>query len=94
MRRALFRILFAGLYLLGAGLSSAAHAQGRAYDDPESKVVADVVIVMPGNGPAWWKVSKGDAVAWVLALPPALAPRDLQWDKTLLERRMKGARAL
>ena len=74
--------------------ASAVLAQARTYDDPESKIVADVVIVMPGNGPAWWKVSKGDAVAWVLALPPALTPRDLKWDKSLLERRMKGARTL
>lgn len=73
---------------------SQADAGAKAFDDPEATVVQDVVVAGPAFGPAWWKVSDADSVAWVLALPPALAPLGLEWDKSLLERRMTGARAL
>lgn len=93
---------FAGICLVVATLAPADWSQAqtttRPFDDPEAKatVVQDVVVVgtIPSYGPAWWKVSDADSVAWILALPPALAPLKLQWDKTLLDRRMDGARAL
>jgi hypothetical protein len=80
----------------GAWAQSPAPATARPFDDPEATMVRDVVVsvTIQRFGPAWWKVSDGDSVAWILALPPALAPLKLEWDKTLLERRMDGARAL
>lgn len=80
--------------VLAPGSWALAQTKAKAFDDPEATVVQDIVVVAPGFGPAWWKVSDSDSVAWVLALPPALAPLGLEWNKTLLERRMTGARAL
>lgn len=67
-------------------------AQGAKFDDPEADVLSDVIAVAPSYGPAWWRVSRGDAVVWIMALPPGNTPRDLEWDKRTVERRLTGAR--
>lgn len=76
------------------GVALPAMAQAEPPRDPEATFVSDLVVVAPTGGPAWWKVSKGDAVVWIMGLPPAPTPKSLKWDKTTLERRLKGARQL
>jgi hypothetical protein len=88
------RVALVGLFAAGLAAPGSAAPQTKPYDDPEATVVKDITVVAYGGGPAWWKVSKGDAVAWILALPPALAPKDLEWNKRMLERRLKDARGL
>jgi hypothetical protein len=75
-------------------LPQAALGQAAAPRDPEATIVSDLVVVAPTGGPAWWKVSKGDSTVWILGLPPAPTPQGLKWDRTTLERRLKGARLL
>jgi hypothetical protein len=80
---------------LAVSLGPPSHAQTpQMRPDPEATVVADLVVVAPTGGPAWWKVSKGDSVVWILGLPPAPTPLALKWDTSTLERRLKGARQL
>ena len=82
---ALFLALFVG---------ASASAQPLPSDDPESTFVRELVIMAPSAGPAMWKVSKGSTVVWVLALPPSNVPNDLNWDRSTLRRRLRGARVL
>lgn len=67
-------------------------AQTAKFDDPEADILSDVIAVAPSYGPAWWRVSKGDAVVWIMGLAPANTPRNLNWDKRTVERRINGAR--
>lgn len=60
---------------------------------PGDTVVRELTIVAPASGPAWWKVSKGDASVWILGLPPK-TPRGMEWDQSTLKRRLKGARLM
>lgn len=80
---------------LAAGLVIAAFAAplpGSAQDS-QTTVVADLVVVAPASGPAWWKVSKGDASVWIIGLPPK-TPIGMKWDQATLKRRVKGARLM
>lgn len=61
--------------------------------DAPATVVSDLVVVAPASGPAWWKVSKGDASVWIIGLPPK-TPRGMKWDQSTLKRRLKGARLM
>jgi hypothetical protein len=83
--------LAAVLALAGA---ISAHAQTVLPPDPEATVVAELVVVASTGGPAWWKVTKGESTVWILGLPPAPTPKGQKWDKSALERRLKGARFL
>lgn len=60
-------------------------------DDPEATVVEELVVQAAEKGPAWWRVSDGDTVVYILGLPPARKPADAVWDSRLLERRLAGA---
>jgi hypothetical protein len=81
--------------LVAALIAPGAMAQPVARgDDPEATLLSDLVVVGPANGPAWWRVSKGDAVVWIMGLPASSTPRRQVWDKSTLERRLKGAKAL
>ncbi len=61
--------------------------------DPEAAVVEELVVSGPGGGPAWWRVTKGDHVVWVMGVPGGL-PRGQAWDKGLLRQRLEGANVL
>jgi len=92
--RGLRRLILAGL--VGGGLvapMTASTAQESAAADLGDTVVRELTIVAPGTGPAWWKVSKGDASVWIIGLPPK-TPRGMKWDQTTLKRRLKGARLM
>ena len=59
-------------------------------EDVEGTVVEELVIQARLPGPAWWKVSGSDSVVYVLGMPDAL-PKDTAWDRSVLQRRLKGA---
>jgi hypothetical protein len=82
------RIVMTGLIV--AGLAAPLPCSAQA---PDETVVSDLVVVAPTGGPAWWKVSKGDASVWIIGLPPK-TPTGLKWDQTTLKRRVKGARLM
>lgn len=56
-------------------------------------VVSELVVPSEAGGPAWWKVSDADSRVYILVIPQT-APRNLDWDRTLLERRLDGASRL
>jgi uncharacterized protein YbaP (TraB family) len=62
-------------------------------NDPDSVLVAELVVVARDRGPAWWTVSNGTSTVYVLGAP-TLAPKRLAWDTTTLERRLQGANSV
>lgn len=81
---------------LAAALASlpltAAAAQEAAPPAPplEGTVVSELVVRPDNPGPAWWRVSDDDSAVYILVLP-SVTVTDRPWDKTVLERRLKGA---
>jgi len=59
-------------------------------NDPDAVVVEELVVMGRLPGPAWWTVSNGAATVYVLGAP-SLAPKRMQWDRALFERRLEGA---
>jgi hypothetical protein len=80
-----------GLAILVAVASGASAAAPTA--DPEATVVQELVVTAHSGGPAWWRVSSGTSIVYVLGVPEAL-PRGLRWDTTVTRRRLTGAREL
>lgn len=62
-------------------------------DDPEATVVEDLIVRGTVPGPAWWAVSDGDSIVYVLGAP-AVLPRGLNWDDQVLRRRLDASRRL
>ncbi|WP_397404096.1 TraB/GumN family protein [Phenylobacterium sp.] len=62
--------------------------------DPEGAVVEELVVTARVVGPAWWRVSDDDTTVYILALPDTFLPRDLKWDPSGLNRRLKGSNVL
>lgn len=79
-------VLFATPRVLGQDI-----AQRPA--DPTSTLVDELVVNANLPGPAWWKVSKGDATVFILGLP-TLAPKTVVYDDSLLRSRLRGANRL
>src|SRR6185503_16117755 len=61
--------------------------------DPDAVIVEELVVVARDKGPAWWTVSDGDSTVYVLGVP-SIAPKHMPWDRTVFERRLKGANAV
>jgi len=59
-------------------------------DDPDAALVEELVVTARLPGPAWWTVSDGDATVYVLGTP-SLAPKHMDWDRAVFERRLAGA---
>ncbi len=78
---------------LVAALSAAAPAWSQAVD-PDAVAAPELVVTGKAPGPAWWRVSRGNATVWILGLPSAPTPLGLEWDKSVLRRRLALARAL
>lgn len=80
------------LSILAAGLIAApASAQTPpAIDDPDATLVEEFVVTARLPGPAWWRVTDADTTVYVLGVP-SLAPKRMQWDRSVFERRLKGA---
>lgn len=61
-----------------------------AVDDPDGTLVEELVVRGRLPGPAWWRVEDADTTVWVLGVP-SLAPKRMQWDRSIFERRLQGA---
>jgi uncharacterized protein YbaP (TraB family) len=75
-------------------LSLGAASAPPQMEDPEGALVEAVVVTPRTPGPAWWKVSDGDSVVWILATPDSPLPPGVTWDHSVVERRLKGASVL
>jgi len=81
---------------LAVGLAAApAAAQApvappAAIDDPDATLVEELVVRGRLPGPAWWRVSDADTTVYVLGVP-SLAPKRMEWDRAIFERRLEGA---
>lgn len=80
--------------LMAAALLAPAAGLAQAIDDPEATVLSDLLVIAPTEGPAWWRVSRGNSVVWIMALPASSVPTRLAWDSRALDRRLKGADAV
>ena len=80
------------LSILAAGLIAApASAQAPpVLDDPDATLVEEFVVTARLPGPAWWRVTDADTTVYVLGVP-SIAPKRMQWDRSVFERRLKGA---
>ena len=58
--------------------------------DPDANLVEELVVMGRLPGPAWWRVSDADTTVYVLGVP-SIAPKRMDWDRTIFERRLKGA---
>lgn len=59
-------------------------------DDPDATLVEELVVRGRLPGPAWWRVSDADTTVYVLGVP-SLAPKRMEWDRSIFERRLEGA---
>ncbi len=59
-------------------------------DDPDATLVEGLVVRGRLPGPAWWRVSDADTTVYVLGVP-SLAPKRMEWDRAIFERRLEGA---
>lgn len=62
-------------------------------NDPDAVIVQELVVVARDKGPAWWTVSDGDTLVYVLGVP-SIAPKHMEWDRAVFERRLQGANAV
>jgi len=58
--------------------------------DPDGVLVEELIVVGRLPGPAWWTVSNGVTTVYVLG-SPSLAPKHMDWDRAIFERRLAGA---
>ena len=65
-------------------------AQIAPADDPDATLVEELVVTGRLPGPAWWRVIDDDTTVYVLGVP-SLAPKRMQWDRAIFERRLVGA---
>jgi uncharacterized protein YbaP (TraB family) len=66
-------------------------AAAQDLPDPEGNLVEEVVVTGRLPGPAWWRVSDGDTTVYIMGGPEGSLPPGLDWDKSVFERRLKGA---
>ncbi len=88
MRARLSSLCLLGLSLLPQGAT--AQPAAPAGVDPTAALVPELVVNAPTPGPAWWKVSHGDATVFVLGLP-TLAPKQVVFDDLVVRRRLEHA---
>ncbi|MFZ5718487.1 MAG: TraB/GumN family protein [Pseudomonadota bacterium] len=77
------------LLVLSCG-PAVAQAPPAPIDDPDAVLVEELVVRGRLPGPAWWRVSDADTTVYVLGVP-SLAPKRMQWDRAIFERRLEGA---
>jgi uncharacterized protein YbaP (TraB family) len=88
----------ASLAALLAVLAAPAVAQAPAValatapplDDPDANLVEELVVRGRLPGPAWWRVTDADTTVYILGVP-SLAPKRMQWDRVIFDRRLTGA---
>ena len=59
-------------------------------NDPDAVLVEELVVMGRLPGPAWWTVSNGATTVYVLG-SPSLAPKHMEWDRAVFDRRLAGA---
>lgn len=89
LKRLLTFIAAIGLCALPAAAQQPAPAPNPA-DDPDATLVEELVVRGRLPGPAWWRVEDADTTVYVLGVP-SLAPKRMQWDRAIFERRLQGA---
>ncbi|HEV7385805.1 MAG TPA: TraB/GumN family protein [Phenylobacterium sp.] len=62
-------------------------------NDPDAVLVEELVVTARLPGPAWWTVSNGTTTVYVLGAP-SLAPKHMEWDRAVFDRRLAGANAV
>ena len=67
-----------GLFLALALTCGAAGA--APIEDPEATVVEALVVQAVEPGPAWWRVSDGDSIVYILGAPESPMPPGVTWD--------------
>ncbi len=88
----LLRLL--GLIAAASCLAAPAAAQGlQRGSDPEGSLISELIVTGRMSGPAWWRVSNGEAVVWVLGFPSGL-PKGTAWNEKPLQDRLARARSL
>jgi hypothetical protein len=90
MRSNVLLVLLALAFPLAPTLAGADPAPVAGPRDPEASSVPELIVTARDNGPAWWRVSKGASVVWILGAPPGL-PKGFRWDSSALERRLSNA---
>lgn len=86
------RLAALSLALLACALPAAAQtpAPPAPIDDPDATLVEELVVRGRLPGPAWWRVTDADTTVYVLGVP-SLAPKRMEWDRAIFERRLQGA---
>ncbi|HEY8573177.1 TraB/GumN family protein [Phenylobacterium sp.] len=83
-----------GALVLALFLVGPAAAQAPAPPvDPDAVLVEELVVVGREPGPAWWRVVDADTTVYVMGVP-SLAPKRMEWDRMVFERRLAGANAV
>jgi uncharacterized protein YbaP (TraB family) len=82
--------ILAGLALAGAAQAQDPAPPGGVPADPDSTLVEELVVTGRLPGPAWWQVTNGTSTVYVLG-SPGVAPKRMQWDQGVFERRLQGA---
>lgn len=75
-------------------LCSPAHSALAQSDGDDPTIVDELVVRAPQHGPAWWRVSRGESVVFILGMPSAPLPRGSVWDTATIERRLRSAHTL
>lgn len=83
-------VLFAAVLSLAAQPSWSQVPPSPVMDDPNATLVEELVVRGRLPGPAWWRVSDADTTVYVLGVP-SLAPKRMEWDRAIFERRLEGA---
>ena len=85
------RLLFVAALACASGAPALAQTlvPAAVQTDPNATLVEELVVNARAPGPAWWRVSKGDAVVFVLGIP-GLGPSGTVFDDTLLKKRLDG----
>jgi uncharacterized protein YbaP (TraB family) len=83
-------VLAALLCALPAQAQAPPPAAPAVAEDPDAVLVEELVVRGRLPGPAWWRVSDADTTVYVLGVP-SLAPKRMQWDRTIFEHRLEGA---
>jgi TraB/PrgY/gumN family len=91
MRRGLSQFCLAGILVAGA-----AAAQTPPPKAPVQALVQDwatetIVVGAHRHGPLFWRISRGDAEVWILAIVGPM-PEDLAWDHSELAALLDGAK--
>lgn len=87
-------LMIAAALALATFTPSGAQPPPPPLDDPEGNIVEELVVQAREPGPPWWRVSDGDTTVYILGIADVQAPAGLAWNRSALDRRMKGANSL